>query len=217
MTGYDEKYAGCDSYFGSEPDTALKRFHHLLPKPGPILDIGAGQGRNALFLARQGYEIHTVEPSKVAFNALTTAAEREGLPVKTYNCGYETFHAQAGAYPGILLFGVVMEQPWETLPGLIDKIRLWIAREGLVLVNAFTMEDPQYQERRGLWQRVGGRSFIGDDREVKTYLEAGEILELFRGFETVHHREGLGPEHRHGDGPLERHGRAEAVLRYPGD
>ena len=53
----------------------------------------------------------------------------------------------------------------------------------------------------------------GFNGSLGTFLEPGEIVDLFRFLEVVDHQEFLGPEHRHGDGPPERHGRAEAVLR----
>jgi 2-polyprenyl-3-methyl-5-hydroxy-6-metoxy-1,4-benzoquinol methylase len=37
---------------------------HLLPKTGKILDVGAGSGRDSIFLARQGLYVTAIEPAK---------------------------------------------------------------------------------------------------------------------------------------------------------
>jgi tellurite methyltransferase len=46
---------------------------------GPILDLGAGTGRNALYLARQGLEVTAVDIAHTAIKELTSAASSEGV------------------------------------------------------------------------------------------------------------------------------------------
>jgi hypothetical protein len=64
------------------------------------------------------------------------------------------------------------------------------------------------------WDSIGKHSFGDGQGNLRTYLEAGQILDLFVDYRVVHHWEGLGPEHRHGDGPLERHALIEAVFQW---
>lgn len=212
--GYDEKYKSSESYFGVEPDPVLRDFHHLLTKPGPVLDIGAGQGRNAVFLARGGFVVYAFDPSGAAVKTTAEMASKEKLPICAFHCGYETFSPPEGRrYFGILLFGIISEQPWKSIPLLIEKVRAWSAEGGYIFATAFTIRDPGYLNFSRDWPRIGERSFIADDGEIKTYLEPGEILDLFPGFTVVHHQEEMGPKHRHIDGPLEQHARAAAVFQ----
>jgi len=41
--------------FSSEPNATIKEFEHLLNRRSQIIDIGCGEGQNALYLAKQGY------------------------------------------------------------------------------------------------------------------------------------------------------------------
>lgn len=43
--------------FGSEPSLVVRRALPLLPPPGRCLDLAGGEGRNALFLARLGWDV----------------------------------------------------------------------------------------------------------------------------------------------------------------
>ncbi|TDW76143.1 class I SAM-dependent methyltransferase [Kribbella pratensis] len=44
-----------------------------------VLELGAGHGRDALFLARQGFSVHATDFSEAALDQLRLEAQREGL------------------------------------------------------------------------------------------------------------------------------------------
>jgi trans-aconitate methyltransferase len=54
MNDWDQDYASTPDLFGSEPAPILVRHLELLNRSHPVLDVGCGQGRNTLFLARHG-------------------------------------------------------------------------------------------------------------------------------------------------------------------
>jgi tellurite methyltransferase len=64
---WNEKYL--NKTYPLEPAGIVKEYHHLAPK-GRVLDLGAGNGRNALFLAKQGFDVIAVDVSDVAINGL---------------------------------------------------------------------------------------------------------------------------------------------------
>lgn len=213
MTKYNQAYRDVPDYFGNDPTQILTENYHLIDKSRPVLDIGAGQGRNSLFLARQGYTLDAIDPSPVGLHAIDKIAAEENLSIRTYPAGFEDFAAENAPYSGILLFGVIQVLPREKAVLLVEKIREWLADGGLVYLTAFSTEDPSYERSaRGLKQ-AGKNSFITTDNEYRTYLEPDEILTLFSGFTAVHHQEGMGPMHRHGDSPVHQHAEIIAVLR----
>jgi tellurite methyltransferase len=57
---YDREYSRNENYFSSEPEQVLSSNFKLIPESLPVLDIGAGQGRHSLFLARHGYDVTEV-------------------------------------------------------------------------------------------------------------------------------------------------------------
>jgi cyclopropane fatty-acyl-phospholipid synthase-like methyltransferase len=209
---YDRPYRRYADYFGSKPDNLLTEHYHFLDKGKPILDLGAGQGRHALFLASEGYRIDAVEPSSAGSEMLREEAKNKNLPIRVFNGTFESFEAEADFYSGILLFGLIQELPWESIHLLLDSVNRWCCSGGNVFVSAFRSDD-QSLARSSEWEQIGRNSFRIDNRIVRTFLEPNEILKLFESYKAVYHREGLGPEHRHGDGPLERHASIRAVFR----
>lgn len=77
---WDERYAAVGRRFSIHPDTAMVELVTPLP-PGQALDLGAGEGRNSLWLARHGWTVTAVDGSSVALDRMRAAADAEGLSV----------------------------------------------------------------------------------------------------------------------------------------
>jgi 2-polyprenyl-3-methyl-5-hydroxy-6-metoxy-1,4-benzoquinol methylase len=94
--GWDHRYASTDRLFPREPDAALVELVTGL-QPGRALDLGAGEGRNSLWLARQDWQVTAVDLSAVALDRLAAAAVAEGLAVSTVRANIADY--LAGAEP----------------------------------------------------------------------------------------------------------------------
>src|SRR5437660_1572880 len=75
---WDERHS--NSKTGAAEPSVLESLP-LLPR-GRALDIAAGQGRNAIALARAGLRVVAVDWSQTAFNSLLTRARHEALPIE---------------------------------------------------------------------------------------------------------------------------------------
>jgi SAM-dependent methyltransferase len=79
LAKYDEHYQE-ERYFG-EPCPGLIEFFAENPERGRVLDLGCGQGRDALALAQLGYEVTGVDISRVGIEQMMREAERRHLSV----------------------------------------------------------------------------------------------------------------------------------------
>lgn len=64
---YDLEYAQCECFWGLQPGKFVTLLIDKLEK-GPILDLGAGEGKNAIALAQEGFFVTAVECSTYAIN-----------------------------------------------------------------------------------------------------------------------------------------------------
>jgi SAM-dependent methyltransferase len=213
---YDQAYRDTATYFGGAPDPLLERWASRFDPRQPVLDVGCGQGRNTVYLARRGLTVDAVDPSRVAIDQLRRQISREPLPVQTVCASFSNARLERSNYGGILMFGLLQELEWPDIGSLTTFCGRHLAAGGLLLVTAFSTLDPIYPYHHHRWQSIGHNSYLSPEGGIRTYLEPEQILALFDGYEVLHHWEGLGPEHRHGDGPPERHGRVEAVLQKRG-
>jgi len=213
MDDFDRQYGVTPDLFGAEPESVLVRFADLLDPSRLVLDVGCGQGRNSLFLARRGLTIDALDPSKVAIEQVSRAAAAHELSIRTILGTFLDLGNTSRDYSGILVFGLIPVLTRPQIGELVEAVDTHLGAGGHLWITAFGTWDPAYSRHRSEWREEGKNSFRSPEGRLRTYLEAGELEALFPSFETIHTWEGLGPEHRHGDGPMERHGMAEAVLR----
>jgi 2-polyprenyl-3-methyl-5-hydroxy-6-metoxy-1,4-benzoquinol methylase len=76
-----DKYYQTENLFG-KPYSELIHFFEKQSSKGKILDLGCGQGRNAIPLAEMGFEVIGIDNSKVGIQQLNEKAKKENLPLQ---------------------------------------------------------------------------------------------------------------------------------------
>lgn len=212
---YDSDYTENEALFGEKESPLLAQCADLIPDGARILDLGVGQGRNALPLARRGCEVTGLDTSQVAIDTVNRLAAEENLPVEGILQDFRTYEPPR-SFDAVLCFGLIQTLDLQGCASLVERLHHWTRPGGAMFLTAWHMEDPSFEVCRRGWERRSGRSFRSMDGEShRLYLEDGEILKLFFRWEVIHHYEGLGPYHRHGEGKRERHHDVEAVLIRP--
>ena len=85
INGWEERYRSrtrAAEDFSAEPTPLLVETAAQLP-PGNALDLACGTGRNALWLASQGWGVTAVDGSSAAIEVLRNSAPSRGLSVNT--------------------------------------------------------------------------------------------------------------------------------------
>ena len=80
-TDYEKVYRQQRHALG-EPAREIVAFFEQFNAPVRVLDLGCGQGRDALFIARLGHTVEGVDLSASGVHQLVEDANREGLSIK---------------------------------------------------------------------------------------------------------------------------------------
>ena len=73
---WEKSYQEYDTIaFSNEPNTTITEFEYLISKQSKILEVGCGEGQNAIYLAQQGYQVDAFDLSE------------HGIAKLKYRCG----------------------------------------------------------------------------------------------------------------------------------
>lgn len=99
-------------------------------RPGRALDVGMGQGRNALYLAQQGWEVTGIDVAERAMGVARQAAQRNGLTLHTVVAKLEAFDYGQSQWDLVLFSWMgAMPQP------LADRVQASLKPDGVVVVE----------------------------------------------------------------------------------
>ncbi len=166
---WNERFGKKEFAFGKEPNPFLKKHIHLLPK-GKALDIASGEGRNAVFLAQQGFEVDAVDISEKGLKKAQKLAKEKGVRINTFLMDLDQYQIEKERYDLIANFYFLRRR-------LILKIKKGLKKGGRVIFETYLLE-----------HRTLG---TGGPKQAKYFLKPNELLGLFKDFRILFYREGI--------------------------
>jgi 2-polyprenyl-3-methyl-5-hydroxy-6-metoxy-1,4-benzoquinol methylase len=94
---WDRRYAEAGLLWSAEPNRFLAAEVAGL-RPGRALDVAAGEGRNAIWLAERGWQVTAVDFSEVAVAKGRRLAEARGVAVDWVVADVTVFRPESGAF-----------------------------------------------------------------------------------------------------------------------
>ena len=99
---WDQRYAGAELLWTAEPNRFLVQEASDLP-PGRALDLGSGEGRNAIWLAGRGWRVTGVDFSAVALEKARQLAAARGVGVDWIEADLQTYAPPEHAFDLVLV------------------------------------------------------------------------------------------------------------------
>lgn len=166
----------------------------LPSRPLHILDIGAGLGHMALWLARQGHDLTLAEPSAPMLEQARSHFSAAGIEARFLHCDWQQLAARSPAPFDLILCHAVLE--WLAEPAaLIAALRPLIKDDGWLSL-AFYNKDALVLHNliKGNLRKLARQRFAGDEGGLTPQqpLDPGEIGQLLAasGWQ-IHQRSGI--------------------------
>ncbi len=102
QSAWDERYAGPDLVWGAGPNRFLAEEAEPL-EAGRALDLGTGEGRNAIWLAGRGWRVTAVDFSAVGLAQAARLAAERGVTVDWVQADLLDYQAEPYAYDLVLI------------------------------------------------------------------------------------------------------------------
>lgn len=179
---WNERYSAEEYIYGELPNEFFKE---KLPIPGnqkKILLPAEGEGRNALWAAKNGWEVTAFDWSESAREKAMRLAEKNGVKYQYNTMKFEDFDSSEGEYDAVALIYIHLtnEQREEFFPKILRSLK----PGGKLIFEAFEKDQMQYnsggpKDEEMLYSlRDIAEEFIDLDFEVlvksKIYLNEGE-------------------------------------------
>ena len=138
MNPYDERYEQPGYYWGKTPSQMCYRVLQLLPPERPlrVLDIGCGEGRNAVFLARNGYHVTAFDASPKGVEKTKQLAADAGVRIEAFVADINEFRL-AEEFDVLFSTGVLQYVPPEQRQDLFANYREHTNPGGLNVFSVF--------------------------------------------------------------------------------
>mgnify|MGYP001177506329 CR=1 FL=1 len=163
---WDQKFLSKKYIFGKSPAKFLKENSDLIGKRSRVLDMGMGEGRNAVYLARLGHKVIGVDISSVAVEKANALAREFSTEIKGVVASLDNYPIKSETFDVILSFYYVDR-------GLIEKMKEWLKPGGYIFYEAHTEE-----------KLTEGKLLN------KNYLvQKGEVLKFFKGMRVIRFEE----------------------------
>ncbi|NUU20862.1 MAG: class I SAM-dependent methyltransferase [Streptomycetaceae bacterium] len=99
---WDERYAGTELVWSAEPNRFVAEQTADLP-PGRALDLAAGEGRNAIWLAKRGWQVTAVDFSAAALAKAKLLADAQSVAVDWVTADLLTWKPPTDHYDLVLI------------------------------------------------------------------------------------------------------------------
>lgn len=138
---WDDRYGSEGWVFGVEPNLFVKEFFEDRP-PGRVLDLGCGQGRNAVWLALRGHEVLGVDLSSVAVEQARKLAGVAGVDVAFEAADLTTWDPAGRSFDYVVLSYLQMTDEHSRIVHRLAQTAL--APGGLVFLVAHHLDNLEH-------------------------------------------------------------------------
>jgi uncharacterized OsmC-like protein/predicted O-methyltransferase YrrM len=135
---WDERYRGATLLWTERPNQLLVEEVSGLT-PGRALDLGTGEGRNAVWLAQEGWRVTAVDFSRVALERGAAIAQRSGVDVEWVQADLTQYRPPATAFDLVVI--LYLHLPPEARRGVLDQAVRALRPGGRLLIVGHDVEN----------------------------------------------------------------------------
>lgn len=181
---WNRRFGGDEFLFGTEPNAWLREQVGAFPRGGRVLCVADGEGRNSVWLARQGFAVGAFDIAEVGVAKARAFAAREGVAVDFQVADCEGYAWQDAAWDGIAAIFIQFADP-ALRTRLFARMVTALKPGGVLVLQGYTPKQLEY--------RTGGPPILSHMYTAAMLREAFAALDIveLREYEAEVH-EGSG-------------------------
>lgn len=181
---WEQLYADMEvSTFSKGPTMDVNEFYNVFPQNAQVLDVGCGEGRNSIFMAKLGNKVDAFDISENGIEKAKKISRQMGVQINFFCCDLEKFLFEK-EYDVILSHGVLHLPYKDVRDGFITKMQANTRIGGYNVIGIFTNRLPATPDNAPY---------------THSLFEVGELPEKYKDWEIIYHLEGTFTDSHPGD------------------
>lgn len=169
---WNDRYRSEAFVYGTAPNRFVQQQVHRLPAEGEVLALGAGEGRNAVFLAEQGFDVTALDYAAEGLRKLRALAAERGVSVETVQADVRAW-TPSQTWDGVVT--TFLHLPAGARPALYRTMQKALRPGGVLLAEWFRPEQITEGYESGGPPAV---DMMVTADELRAHFPAGGILML---------------------------------------
>lgn len=166
---YDHRYGENENLFSEQPKSTVVDAMQYVQPPARTIDIGTGQGRNAIFLAQHGFKVEATDISPVGIDQLKATAQKEGLQVESKI--QDARRELEGEYDLVVCCNILHHLPAIDAEEFLQMIKAHTKSGGLNVVTAISNDGDFYR------QAANSGNYFPDQAVLEAIYADWELLQ----------------------------------------
>ena len=133
---WEVRYGHHDYHYGTEPNDFLRHQVAALPAGGRVLCIADGEGRNSVFLARQGFRVTAFDQAEAGVAKARRLAAEHGVEVDARVADAAHFEIGVGEWDAVV--SIFAHMPPALRADLHRRVAVGLREGGVLLLEAYT-------------------------------------------------------------------------------
>lgn len=188
--------------------TLQKKYHFELPfttdplakkavkffKGKKLLDVGCGEGADAVFYARKGFDVTAIDKNELYLERLQNFCRDKGITniriIKQSAIDYKYPENAYDVVSSLLFVCCIRKSEFEEI---ISPLKRCVRTGGIVVMSSRNYLDPDFKEFKKNKEEVEPNTFRSEKEccTFKYFMEKGRLRECFSDFEVLFYFEGV--------------------------
>ncbi|MGE7881607.1 class I SAM-dependent methyltransferase [Bacillus sp. NPDC094077] len=171
---WNDRYKSDEYFYGEEPNTFIQEQVFRLTNHNKVIAFAEGEGRNAVFLTRQGHEVTAIDYSEEGLEKTKKLAEKHNVNVHTKKVDLLADSLPANEFDAaIMVFGHFHTDNQKMI---FNKMIHTIKPGGIIMIEVYSKKQLNYG--------TGGPKDIDmlyNPIDILTWCEGHEVIHFFNG------------------------------------
>lgn len=155
---YENDYRKEEYFWGVQPSPMCLKILELLPpvRPLKLLDIGCGEGKDAVFFARCGYDVSAFDISEAGLEKTKRLADKARVHVRTFRANLWDYRLEEN-FDILYSSGVLHYIKTELRDEIMENYKTYVTESGLAAFHVFVekpfiVAPPEKEEHAYHWK-----------------------------------------------------------------